>query len=230
MIITLEKLIRDARRRSSTERSTFITDEEITELYNIELAELWGHLTQGSGQPFFRSQTTIAVTSGIALYALPADYWQSQEVNGSLNGVSFPMDSFGPREHGRIQNRNYAIFNSPVKYRIQAENIEFQPASQTFTVTLYYTPTCPELTGTFDAKGKFVSSTSTFQGFNRFEAAAIYGVVATIKAKEDTDPTYYVNLKERIYRQIDSLAATRDAANPERVQDVMGGGYSGDDC
>ena len=50
--------------------------------------------------------------------------------------------------------------------------------------------------------------------------AAIYVTVATMLAKEESDPSFYVGQKERIYRHIDSLASQRDASAPERVQDV----------
>ncbi len=56
------------------ENSEFVTDDEITEYLNQELAELHGRLTSNEQQPHFRSQNNISVVSGTALYALPADF------------------------------------------------------------------------------------------------------------------------------------------------------------
>jgi len=194
------------------ENSTFITDSEITEYLNQELAELWSRLIQGQGQPFYRSSSSITVTSGTALYNLPSDFFEVQEVIATIGGVSGPLRPFMASEHGYLVNGG-AVTLLPgfaVRYRIQANQIEFVPSSQSFTAILYYSPTQPRLSAGGD----------TFDGFAGFEMAAIYGTVATMLAKEESDPSFYVGQKERIYRHIDSLASQRDASAPERVQDV----------
>lgn len=207
---TLANLISDCRQRANMENSTFITDAEITEYLNQELAELWARLVQGEGQPHLRSSTTISATNGTALYALPADFWRLQEVVATIGGVTGNLTPFMPVEHGWLQSASPWGVTSPVRYRLQGGNIEFLPATQNFSATLYYTP----------CQTRLVNNSDTFDGFNGYEVAAIYGAVATMLAKEESDPSFYVGQKERIYRHIDSLAAQRDAANPERVQDV----------
>jgi len=193
------------------ENSTFITDSEITEYLNQELAELWARLGQGQAQPFYRASTPIAVTAGVATYPLPADFFQVQGVDATINGITGALVAFMPIERGALSNSNLVSTLSPVRYRIQGNNIEFQPATITFTATLFYTPSQPRL----------VNPSDTFDGFNGFEVAAIYGTVATMLAKEESDPSFYLGQKERIYRHIDSLAAQRDASQPDRVADVL---------
>lgn len=213
---SLADMIADVRQRSNMEHSEFVTDDEITEYLNQELAELWSHLTQGGGQPFYRSYYDIDVEEGTSLYPLPADFWVLQGVDATIDGITGALDSFMPLERARMTGAAVESpwgLCSPVRYRVQAGNIEFLPATRTFTARLWYTPSCPRLE----------SPLETFDGFNGFEMAAIYGAVAAVKDKEETDPSFYAGQKERIYRHIDSLAGMRDASRPERVQDVIGG-------
>lgn len=206
----LSDLLSDIRQRSNQENSTFVTDSELTEYLNQELAELWARLVQNEGHPHFRSTATISVTPAFQTYALPADFWRLQEVTATINGITGALHPFMAMEHGWLKNSGPWGPWSPVRYRIQASAIEFLPNQQTFTATLYYTPSCPRL----------VNASDTFDGFNGYEVAAIYGVCATVCAKEETDPTFFLAQKERILKFIDSLASQRDASHPERVQDV----------
>lgn len=213
---TLTNMLLDIRQRTNQENSTFVTDAELTEYLNQELAELWSRLVQHEGQPHFRSSQAISVTSGTATYALAADFWRVQEVTATIDGITGALHPFGPLERARLEDSGAAWGGiGPVRYRIQAGNIEFQPATRSFSATLYYTPHQPRLTAGPD----------TFDGFNGYEIAAIYGVCATVLQKEESDPSFYESRKERMLAQIDALAAARDMSHPERVQDVRGGDF-----
>lgn len=210
---SLTDLIADVRARSNQENSTFVTDAEITEYLNQELAELWAHMTQGSAAPHYRSSTTFAVSSGTALYPLPADFWQLQGVEAQIGASTVALRPFMPSQHAAMSSTGGPFgVTLPIRYRLQADNIEFLPANQSFTATVYYTRSAPRLSAGAD----------TVDGFNGFEMAALYGTVATILNKEESDPSFYLAQKDRIYRHIDSLASQRDAAEPDQVQDVTG--------
>ena len=193
------------------ENSTFVTDAEITEYLNQELAELWSRLTQGGGQPHYRSLSTISVTAGTSLYALPSDFWILQGVEATIDNITGPLMPFMPLERGLLSTASPWGTLSPVRYRLQAGNIEFLPSSWTFSARVYYTQASPRLSAGSD----------TFDGFNGYEVAAIYGVCATLQAKEETDPSFYSAQRERIYNHIESLSGQRDMSATERVQDVI---------
>jgi hypothetical protein len=207
---TLTNLLLDVRQRTNQENSTFVTDAELTEYLNQELAELWTRLVLAQGQPHYRSSTTHSVVPPTALYALPADFWTLQEVTSTANGSTVTLLPFMTSEHGALINSTLLVSQSPVRYRLQAGNIEFRPATEAFTATLYYTSTSPRLSAGGD----------TFDGFNGFEMCAIAGVCATVFAKEDSDPRFYSEQKDRFYQVAERAAAHRDMANPERTQDV----------
>ena len=213
---SLTNLIADVRQRTNQENSTFVTDAEITEYLNQELAELHGRLTMVAGHPYFRSSQAYPVTAGTSLYALPADFWQVQEVDAYLDGIRRTLQPFMAGERAGLSNTNVYFFPSSPSYRVQAGNIEFLPADRTYTATLYYVRSSPRLSAGAD----------TFDGFNGYEVAAIYGTCATILQKEEADPNFYLGLRQAQYRRIDAEAAHRDASNPERVTDVVGIGDS----
>lgn len=207
---TLTNMILDVRQRANMENSTFVTDAEITEYLNQELAELWGRLALNEGQPHIRSTTTISVVSNTALYNLPSDFWRMQSITANLNGITGVLSNFNEVDRGYLSSPLIWGVRSPVQYRIQANQIEFLPSTQAFTATMYYTPCQPRL----------VTGSDTFDGFNGYEIAAIYGAVAHCLVKEEGDPSFFVGEKQRIFAHIDSLAPSRDAFGPERVADT----------
>lgn len=206
-------MISDVRQRTNLETSTFVTDTEITEYLNQELAELWARIAQGSGAPHYRSSQSISVVVGTTSYPLAADFWRAQGVEATINGTTYRLRAFAPAERAALSNSNSSVYPwyDDTKYRIQAGNIEFQPVTQAFSATLFYTP----------SQTRLVNGTDTFDGYNGYEMAAIYGACATCQAKEETDPSFYLAQRERIYALIESLSGQRDASEPEHVQDVV---------
>ena len=212
---TLEEMI-DAVRRNTDNRDSqeFVTDAEIQDLLNEELAELHARMTANEGHPHFRSQNDIAVTSGTSLYPLPGDFYKVQEVTATIDSIVTNMRPFMPKERADLLNSQYFVtsyWDGP-RYRIQGDNIEVLPSTRSFTLSLFYTRGCPRLEEMSD----------TTDGFDGYEMSAVYGASAAVLKMEDTDPSMYLGLKDRIMRQIDVLASQRDGSEPERVQDVTG--------
>lgn len=207
---TLTLLIQDVRQRTNMENSVFVTDAEITEYLNQELAELYTRLVFSQGQPHYRSSTPYTVTSATPIQTLPADFWSVQEVTATINGQTGALQPFMGVEHGPLMsNGAYAPF-LPVRYRIQGGNIEFRPATQSFSSTVYYTPAPPRL----------VNPSDTTDGFAGYEMVAVYGACATVARKEESDPAFFLEEKGKRVALVEKMAAVRDMSNPERVQDV----------
>lgn len=212
---TLTNLLLDVRQRTNQENSTFVTDSELTEWINQEIAELEVKLALAQGQPHFRSSIDYSVASPTSLYALPAGFWAAQEVTATANGHTSHMLPFMPGEHGALSSASAFQPMTAVRYRIQAGNIEFRPVGESFTATLYYSP----------SQTRLVSGSDAWDGFNGYEMAAIYGACAQVMAKEESDTSYFERQRERIYQTITAAAAHRDMSNPERVADVSAGDW-----
>jgi hypothetical protein len=218
---TLTNLIADVRNRTNMENSTFVTDAEITELINQELALLHGRMTMAEGQPHFRSSTVYSLTTSSTSGNLPSDFWRVMRVISLADGVYRDMTPFMEGERAMLlnaQSGTMATLDGP-KYRLAGDTIEFLPVTQSFSATLYYVRSSPRLSAGSD----------TTDGFNGYEMAAVYGACAAIREKEEGNPGYFASLKSDVYKLVDSLAASRDASHPERVTDVTGGlGMVGD--
>jgi hypothetical protein len=208
---TLTALINDVRVRANFENSTFILDADITEWLNQELAAVVDHIILNQGQPHYRSVTTFTVAGPTTLYSLPADFYQLQEVTMNVGGLTCPVRPFMPAEHGWLVNSGSWGPFGPVRYRVQGNLIEFLPVSQSFSATVYYTPNPPRL----------VAPSDTFDGEAGWEMAAIFGACASAAAKEESETSYFLGERQRIYDRIDRMAANRDAGNPEQVSDVV---------
>ena len=209
---TMQDLILDCRQRADMENSTFCTDTEIEELLNQELAELYNHIWTGEDKPHYRNQRVYTVASASdALQALPIDFLSVQEVMCTYNGYTYNMLPFMASEHASYQNQQWVTYVGPPAYRIQAGNIEFAPVQIGYEVTLFYTPCLSRL----------VNPSDTFDGINGWEVAAIYGTVAQMLQKQESDPSFYESRKARILGDVDAWTAKRDAANPERIQETV---------
>ncbi len=211
---TMEDLIADCRNRTNMENSPLLTDDEIQELLNQELAELYNHIWTNEDKPYYRNQAVYTVTgTNDSIQPLPIDFLSAQEVMLEYNGYTTNMLPFMASEHAMYLNTGYTLYMTgllPV-YRIQAGNIEFLPPGQAMTVTVFYTPCLSRL----------VNPSDTFDGINGWEVSAIYGTCAQMLQKEDSDPSFYESRKARILNDVDAWAAKRDAANPERVQETV---------
>lgn len=213
---TAEDLVADVRKRANLEESEFVTDEEILEYLNQELAELRGRLRMNEGQPHKKLTRDIAVTSGTSLYDLPRDFWELLGATAVIGGRSRALEPFMENERADLVNGPFFATALSPMYRLANQQIEILPATQDFTLTIAYAPTEGRL-----RLGQ--TPPDKVDGYNGYEVAAIYGAVAICNAKEETDPSFYLAQKDRILRQIDALAAQRDAGKPERVTDVTGG-------
>lgn len=214
---SLTNMLLDVRMRTNQENSTFVTDAELTEYLNQELAELWTRLVIVQGQPAYRSSTTIAVTAPTAVYALPADFLSVQNVEATIDGLTFALRPYMQSERADLMNSGVVQLYGPygpLQYRVTGNNIEFRPATRNFSADVFYTPCQPRLSAGSD----------TFDGFNGFEMCAIAGVCAVVMAKEESDPSFYMGLKQQFYRVAEAAMAQRDMGSPERVQDVRDSG------
>lgn len=210
---TLQQMIDSVRVNTDNRDSQeFVTDDEIKEILNEELAALHAQMTMNEGQPHFRSQIDYPVTEGTSLYPLPDDFYRVQEVVANIDGLSQALTPFMARERADLLNTSwfYNDRSGGPKYRIQGDNIEVLPATRSFTLSLFYTRSCPRLEDPAD----------TTDGFDGYENAAVFGATARVHKMEDTDPSEYEAKKAEIYQRINAQAAARDASAPERVNDV----------
>lgn len=211
---TAEDFVADVRERCDLVDSEFVTDEFIIEVANQEITELRGALRLNEGQPHeIKTAPLIEVTSASTLYDLPVDFWELLSCKMTLGGRSVMLDPFMENERAGLEDGPFLI--SRPMYRLAGNQIEFLPVNQTFTVTIRYAPRCGRM-----RLGQ--TPPDSFDGYNGYELAPLYGTCAVVLDKEKLDPSFYEGRKKLIMDQIKALAAQRDAGKPERVTDVTG--------
>ncbi len=212
---TAEDLVADVRNRCNMEHSELLSDDEIIEIANQEVTELRGALRLNEGQPHQIQVKDIEVTSAFTLYDLPSDFWELLSCKVTIGGRPRMLDPFMENERADLEAGPFlATIVSPM-YRLQGNQIQFLPVNAAFTAQLRYAPR----SGRMRLRQ---TPPDTFDGYNGYELAVIYGTCAVCKDKEETDPSFYEGRKRLIMDQIKALAAQRDAGKPERVTDVTG--------
>lgn len=215
---TAENLVADVRKRVNLEHSELLDDNEIIEYLNQEFSELKMAMRLAEGQPHdVNVAPPIVVTPGTSLYDLPADFWQILGVTANIGGLNRRLEPFMENERASLQNSILIGTQASPMYRIaNRTQIEFLPPTLSFSATLRYVPAAVRL-----VLGQIPEQ--TIDGFNGYEMAAVYGTCASLREKEETDPSFFEGRKLRIYTLIQATTAQRDAGAPERVTDVTGG-------
>lgn len=210
---TAENIVADIRKRADMVGSDFVSDDEVLELFNQEIAELRGVIRRAEGQPYVRAEHDITVTAGSSTYPLPDSFAELLSVKRVYAGRTVELKPFMEFERSGLGGA--PAEGAPTWYRLNGDNIDFLPATVGAEITIAYIPTEDRL--------QFAPGTpNTFDGVMGYEVAAIYGAVAACLQKEESDPSFYLGQKDRIIRHIQAMAAQRDGGQPERVQDVVG--------
>lgn len=201
--VKLAELIERVRRAADQENSNFVTDAQIIDWLNTYLAELYDLLV-AVYEDYSIATVDLALT-GASTQALPADFYKLISIAALEGSNEAPLKKF---HFG--QSRVYSQSSRP-HYRIVGDNLEFKPTPNAgVIVRLRYIPVCPKL----------VNTTDTFDGKNRWEEYAVQAVAAQIAIKEESDPSPYMTIQDRLKKRLVEMAANRDLANCERIIDV----------
>ncbi len=218
--VRLDALRAQVRRRADQESGgeasqQLCSDPELNDYINTAWCELYEMLI-GWGQEYFLSSSAVTTVSGTADYDLPDDFFKLRGVDIEVGGVKFSAHPFMFEERN-----NYAdpglMWNSgePVLYRLKGSQISFIPEpAGVYPITLWYYPVPIALVG--DA--------NTLDGVNGWDDFVVVTAAAKAAAKEDNQELVAQLARERgaLTSRIKSLAPSRDAGAPERVQDVVG--------
>lgn len=214
LTVTLGQLKTQSRQRADMENSTFISDAELTSLINSSAAELYDLLI-GVYEDYKISSSTVSVVANTDTYTLPADFYK-------LRGVDLVLDSLGNAvtlKPFNFSERNAYMFTPTwnvvglayLRYHMQGNSIRFVPVpNTTASVKLWYIPAITRL----------VIDADTLDGVNGFEEYVIVDAAIKMRVKEESDVQELMAAKMGLKQRIESMAAARDAGQPETVSDI----------
>jgi len=183
---------------ASTEENVLI-DQALAELHN-ELASKCHDL--------FLSSSSITVTAGTASYSLPADFLLARQVMLSSGGYEYPLTQYAITQKGDIAidctygtgTRASTIYPNWNKYyKVAGTKLWVYPKSWSGTVVLYYVPMATAFAG---------DSTNIPDSYPLgSESFIIARVAAALLAKEESDPSFWIQEASRIKAQlVDNLS------------------------
>ena len=194
--------------------TSFVPDAELDRRINQALRGLYDKLIAAHGQSYYLTESTQPTVAGTSLYNLPADFYKlsSVEVDDGSNFV--PLSPFSPQERWRLKQLGVSSNSSMyvTKYRLTPSQIALLPAPNlVYTLTVNYIPTMPAL----------VAPGDTFDAVNGWHEWACLSAAIGMLSKEESDTRALMAERDLVDRRIEQLAGSRDAGNPEVVQDTL---------
>lgn len=212
-LVTLATLRSDAKILANQRSAAFLTDPEWDRMINLACTELYDLQVAARGHEAFEKTANLATTSGSAIVALPADWyetitlianWGAQQLE-ELNDLGHLGDQVD------FRNWNQWAFLSPKAWRQRGPLIEFFPTPSAVTaLELRYVPAFQDLSG----------DTATIDGSNGWDeliscAAAIKALTIQAMPSGGVSEIY-----ARVRARIEELAEQRAAANAPTIRDV----------
>jgi hypothetical protein len=204
---TLAEMRTRVRRRTDSEHSAFVSDDELNGYISDGYARLIDILTK-SGLAYFESTQTIT-TDGAVEYNLPADYY------GTV-GVDYKRDAQHWTEVPRLQVQERNRFTETgaewaLGYRIVGTKIRFYPTPAAGREYRHiYVP----------APAKLTTDAQTIDGVAGWEKLVELLAARDVLAKEESSTTQVERQILEEIERIEEAAENRELASPHRIVDV----------
>jgi hypothetical protein len=155
---TLGELITLVRQKADMENDgNFISDSEITHLFNDSLALLWAFLNDGTNGSLFSKNSPVLLKIGPQAYQLPNDFYQLLDVALFTGGTYIRSTEADPQAYMQLTTLNNANIYSPqhiLQYNHEQGRFElsFFPApTTTANIAVRYVPQAQVLSVSTDA-------------------------------------------------------------------------------
>lgn len=209
-VMSLARVYADERPGGS---SSFVSDNELTNIVEVEAAELYDLLVAARGHEYAKSVDTDVTASGTASYALPSDFYQLLRLELSWGAQDIELvQPFEQLEAHVFKNIGEWGQDSCKGFRIQGQFFELVPTpTSVVSYSLHYIPILGTLT-----------SESTIDSVNGWHDAVAMGAAAklcVIDGRLDQARVWREE-KERTVQRIREMADDRAATQPNRVVDV----------
>lgn len=192
-------------------------DQEVDDLINEGIAELYDILRSVSQDDYYLSSQTFNTIPNQSDYTLPPDFLTGRGVDVVFGqNIVITARPYMWSERNRYKWYPGWIYSQPVFYRFigfQGGIIRFVPTpSGSYSITLNYVPAAPKLAQQDDF----------FDGISGYEEYAILdaAIKLLLKWEQIEVADAYESRKEKIRKRIQAMAANRDMENPPRIQDV----------
>jgi hypothetical protein len=211
-LITRAHLMSDVPELSSARTNAFATQIEVLDVANDALAEMHDLLVEVWDDYLTKQDTSLVTSTTVQWVQLPKDFYKLIACFMIDSSTRVEMQPFDWLELGGVSTTDSS---NRMRYRISGNRMVFDRLpSGVYTLELWYIPQFRPLADRNEVVGQYIHP--------GWESYVIYHVAAYLLAKEESDPTYAVTMKEQTRRRIESIAANRNAAKPKMVIDTEG--------
>lgn len=213
---TVSELITRIRERSNTERSNFVTDDEIIRYIDQGYTKLYD-LIVSKFENYYINDYSFQTTGTTQFFDLPTDFYkmvgldQFQNTSGSGDNA-LTVRPFNFNERNRYNNILFAVTAAAFyRYLIQGSKIKILPPPDAgITFKMWYVP----------APTKITSTAQTIDGVSGWEEVVVLYAAVQIMNKQELDSNPLKREYAEAVDRVMTMATERDAALPERVTDL----------
>lgn len=170
----------------------YFSDSEINGYINQSLAHLYDIIIAGD-PTYYLTQSDINITSGTRSYSLPSDFYKC--VGVALYDAA-AADGYSALQTFRFEERwddVTLVADKDTRYEIRGSNILFHPTPQfTKTAIIEYIPVPTSLD----------NDVTTWDSINLWTEWVIMDVCIACAGKEESDPTVWVQQREKLEKRI----------------------------
>ena len=188
--------------------SSFIDSTQLTYWINAELSELHSLLVT-TFEDYFITRYDFDL-DGSDKYDLPEDFLKLHKVFLLQGSTRYRIHRFSMND--MVGDISYNTGNENLKYRVMDKYIYFDPTpNASGEIQLFYIPQLTQLSADEDR--------IAFNIPVGWEDFVVNGVAARCLAKEESDPSYFLQCKAQLKADIVATADDRDTAEPHVWQD-----------
>jgi hypothetical protein len=216
---TLAQLRTRAQSRADMVNDAFVSNSEWLDFINASVAELYDLLVSAD-EDYFTTTSAFSTVAGTETINLPGDFYKLVGVDllDAASGLTVTLRPYNVRERNSYRNATWAPQSVP-RYWLRAGKLSLLPVpTDVRTGTLYYVPVATKLAG----------DTDTFDGINGWEEYVVADCAAKAVAKQEQDPTPFLQAKNELAARIKAMAQQRDPGAPHTISDVYADGCDGD--
>jgi hypothetical protein len=211
MKVSLKELRDQIREIADLEGTDWPSDKILNNFINQSAASLYDMLVSAYGEDYYYKEFEFSTESGKESYKLPNDFYKLLGIDlilGPKERYSMKKFEFNNRNTYQYPSNQYFTTGSPHYYRLQGNNIRFQPEPTAVKkIAVLYIPKMKKLE----------SDDDSFDGINGFDDFIIYDCAIKCAIKEETNTAALERYLEGIVKNIESMKLDRDAGNPMKV-------------
>jgi hypothetical protein len=213
---TVSELITRVRERSNTERSNFVTDDEIIRYIDQAYTKLYDLIVQ-KFENYYIDEYSFTTDGTNNFFDLPATFYKmvgldQLQSNSPAGDNALTVRPFNFNERNRYNNILFAVTAAAFyRYLIQGSKIKIMPQpSAGITFKMWYVP----------APAKITTTVQTIDGVSGWEEVVILTAAIQIMNKQELDSSALKREQLEAIDRVLTMATERDAALPERVTDL----------